>query len=149
MTYKTLYEENEQNNALHVGTVEVENAEHEVSAFLALLDKDLREQADTLFGKLARAYEIQGFLFGGNVSGTKWNAKTQPVVGQSIDSLNYRGATTSPVYQIDRKTRQIVAEFGSVREASRKTGLCDSSISKACKGKLVTCGGYLWQYAIS
>lgn len=146
MMYKTLYEKNEQSSLLHVGTVEVENAEHDVGAFLASLDKDLREQADALFGKLARAYEMQGFLFGGNVSGASWSSKTQPAVDQSIDDFNYRRALTSPVYQVDRKTRQIIAEYSSVKEAGRKTGLCDSSISKACKGKLATCGGYIWQY---
>lgn len=48
------------------------------------------------------------------------------------------------VQQIDKKTGDIIYTFGSVKEATEKTGI--KSISKAAKGKLKTSGGYLWRY---
>ena len=36
--------------------------------------------------------------------------------------------------------------YKSINEASRKTGIDASSISKACKGKNKTAGGYHWKY---
>lgn len=37
--------------------------------------------------------------------------------------------------------------FKSLQEASRLTGIPSSNISKCCKGKLKSAGGYLWRYA--
>lgn len=62
MIYEDLYRQYEQNDVMHRGVCAVELAEKEVDGFLRSLSKELREQADELFGKLARAYEIQGFL---------------------------------------------------------------------------------------
>lgn len=36
--------------------------------------------------------------------------------------------------------------FISIAEAGRQLKLDSSSISKACKGKLKTCGGYIFKY---
>lgn len=48
--------------------------------------------------------------------------------------------------QIDKINNNIINVFNSSREASRKTGICQSGISKSCKNKNVTAGGYLWRY---
>ena len=74
--YRTLYEKYEQNDVLHVGIQEVVEAEKEIDTFLKSLDRNQRDQLDTLLGRLSRAYEMQGFLFGGLASGAKWNGKT-------------------------------------------------------------------------
>ena len=81
--YRTLYEKYEQNDVLHVGIQEVVEAEKEIDTFLKSLDRDQRDQLDTLLGRLSRAYEMQGFLFGGLASGAKWNGKTAPDPGLS------------------------------------------------------------------
>lgn len=60
--YRTLYEKYEQNDVLHVGIQEVVEAEKEIDTFLKSLDRDQRDQLDTLLGRLSRAYEMQGFL---------------------------------------------------------------------------------------
>lgn len=60
--YRTLYEKYEQNDVLHVGIQEVVEAEKEIDAFLKSLDRNQRDQLDTLLGRLSRAYEMQGFL---------------------------------------------------------------------------------------
>ena len=61
--YRTLYEKYEQNDVLHVGIQEVVEAEKEIDTFLKSLDRNQRDQLDTLLGRLSRAYEMQGFLF--------------------------------------------------------------------------------------
>ena len=116
--YRTLYEKYEQNDVLHVGIQEVVEAEKEIDAFLKSLDRNQRDQLDTLLGRLSRAYEMQGFLFGGLASGAK----------------------------IDRKTNQVIHEYPSIAAASRATGLDDSAIGKVCKGKLPHAGGFLFRY---
>lgn len=50
------------------------------------------------------------------------------------------------VYQIDISTNKIIKDFFSVLEASRETGVYDSSIIMCCKGKIRQSGGYKWQY---
>lgn len=39
-----------------------------------------------------------------------------------------------------------IGEYPSIKEAERVTGIAHSSISKVCKGKLKTAGGYIWCY---
>ena len=52
---------------------------------------------------------------------------------------------SEPVIQFS-KTGELIAEYPSTREAERQTGCNRSSISKCCKGKLKSCGGYIWKY---
>lgn len=44
------------------------------------------------------------------------------------------------------KNGKIIAQFNGTGEASRKTGLHQESISRACNGKLKTTGGFEWRY---
>jgi len=145
MMYRTLYEAYEQNDIFHRGIFEVQVAEAEVGVFLRALDKELREAADTIIGKLVRAYEIQGFLFGGNVAGAKWSSAIGSAVGEKFTARAYCGSTMVPLQQIDRKTGQVVAEYKSIAEAARKTSLDESAIGKAAKGQIPSCGGFLWR----
>lgn len=46
----------------HVGIQEVVEAEKEIDVFLKSLDRNQRDQLDTLLGRLSRAYEMHGFL---------------------------------------------------------------------------------------
>ena len=41
---------------------------------------------------------------------------------------------------------QEVFEFESIREASRQIGVCQSNISRCCKGERKSAGGYIWRY---
>ena len=45
------------------------------------------------------------------------------------------------------KDGKLIAEYPSTMEAERQTGCANSSICKCCKGKLKSCGGYIWKYA--
>lgn len=80
----------------------------------------LRDQLDTLLGRLSRAYEMQGFLFGGLASGAKWNGKTAPEPGDGYGRSvrAYHGSTLAPVCQIDRKTNQVIHEYPSIAAAA-------------------------------
>lgn len=40
----------------------------------------------------------------------------------------------------------IVAEFGGVREAARKTGVHFNSIAQCCRGEYKSAGGFVWKY---
>ena len=51
------------------------------------------------------------------------------------------------VYQRDINTYEIINCFGSMSEASEKTGVRQDSISLTCRGKQRTAGGYIWEYA--
>jgi hypothetical protein len=49
------------------------------------------------------------------------------------------------VIQID-KNMKIVNEYVSTADASRRTNICQSSISAVCIGKRNTAGGYIWNF---
>lgn len=53
--------------------------------------------------------------------------------------------SSKPVKQI--KNGKTIAIYGSMREAERKTKICDVGISACCKGKAKSAGGYQWKYA--
>ena len=40
----------------------------------------------------------------------------------------------------------LIAIFNSQREASEKTGVCRSSITRCCTGNRKTAGGFKWKY---
>ena len=52
------------------------------------------------------------------------------------------------VIQLDMNGNEI-ARFESMAEASAKTGVCRSSLPKACDGRYRQCGGYRWRYVDS
>lgn len=49
------------------------------------------------------------------------------------------------VAQID-SNGNIIQVYGSVREAERETGICNSCITLCCNGKQGKAGGYKWEY---
>ena len=53
---------------------------------------------------------------------------------------------SKPVIGIDRITGLIV-EFTSIMEASRQLGINSGNITKCCKGKYKSMGGFYWYYA--
>lgn len=53
--------------------------------------------------------------------------------------------TSMAVIQIS-KNNEFIAEFGSIREAKRKTGIHNSNIARACKNNNMTAGGYKWKF---
>ena len=63
----------------------------------------------------------------------------------SASMTGNHNSPTKPVLQFS-KTRELIAEYPSTREAERYTGCNQGSICKCCKGRLKTCGGFIWRY---
>ena len=50
------------------------------------------------------------------------------------------------VYQYNLEGDELIAVWKSTREAARILGVNNSSISKCCRGKRKTAGGFIWRY---
>ena len=50
-----------------------------------------------------------------------------------------------PILQFS-KSGDFIKEWQSAREAQRKLGIAQQSISACCQGKLKSAGGYIWKY---
>ena len=67
-----------------------------------------------------------------------------PLKKEHLDKIR----TQYAVLQIDKETKQVLAEYSSSREASRNVGICSSCILRCCQKKphFLTAGGYLWEF---
>lgn len=41
---------------------------------------------------------------------------------------------------------KFISEYPSIRDAERRTNISRSNISKCCKKKVKSAGGYIWRY---
>lgn len=72
----------------------------------------------------------------------QYAGEQNPMYGKSRElSPNARS-----VLQLDAVTGETINNFTCILDASDKTGVDNSSISKACRQKLKTAGGYKWEY---
>ena len=60
---------------------------------------------------------------------------------------NVRYSLNVPVRQF-RLDGSLVAEYPSVREAGRQTGISQGNISLASRGKRKSAGGFVWRYKV-
>lgn len=80
---------------------------------------------------------IHSYLDNNRLESTKkWCEKVQPLGAK---------ASQKKVVQYDLNGN-FIAEYNSHREASEKTGVCRSSITRCCTGNRKTAGGYKWNY---
>ena len=56
------------------------------------------------------------------------------------------GNAAKAVCQIDKNTKEIIAEYPSVIEAAEATGSHSTGISQVCHGKRKTHNNYIWKY---
>lgn len=63
-------------------------------------------------------------------------------------NMNYGTRNEKIAKAISKSIRCIETDviYKSIKEAGQQTGLNQSSISKACRGKLKTCGGFHWEF---
>lgn len=47
------------------------------------------------------------------------------------------------------KSGNEIARYKSIREAERKTGIQNITITRCCKGVYKTAGGYVWEYGLT
>ncbi len=67
--------------------------------------------------------------------------------GQLEHKLGTAHSDHKPVSQYT-KSGSFIAEYVSMCEALRQTGICDRGISSCCKGRTKTAGGYIWRFTI-
>lgn len=85
----------------------------------------------------------------GNKHNNNINNLRKITISENVQNAYYQQKTNSnikPVSQFD-KENNLIATFPSSREAGRQLNLDSSSITKCCKGKLKTVGGYIFKYA--
>lgn len=51
-----------------------------------------------------------------------------------------------PVMKLDKDTLEIIEQYESAAEASRKNNCDQSGILKVCRGQRKSCGGFIWRY---
>lgn len=56
-------------------------------------------------------------------------------------------ALSKQVQMLDKQTGELLAEFPSIIEAERRTGINQNNICQVCKGRLKSAGSYIWRYA--
>ena len=61
-------------------------------------------------------------------------------------SIGKLGRPLKQVYQIDKKTKEIVRCWNSAKEAENISGFTQSQICRVCNNKSKTHKGYLWRY---
>ena len=74
--------------------------------------------------------------------GYKWDYVDKNLKKNYTPSSNRR----KKVLQYDIKTKQLIKEWDSAREASQELNITANSIQKNCRGTQKTAGGYIWKY---
>ena len=80
------------------------------------------------------------------MKGKHHSEETKKKLSEAIKGKHINGKLSKPVLQINKDTNEIITEFPSVGEVERQLGFYQSNISRCCKGKRKTCGGFKWQY---
>lgn len=76
--------------------------------------------------------------------GKHHSEETKRKISESLKGENHRLA--KKVLQYD-KNNKLIKVWNCISQASEELGIDQSGISKCCKGKLKTCGGFVWKYA--
>jgi len=82
-----------------------------------------------------------------------WSGNIRHYLDSEIGRANKTKRQATPVcksvLQIDKNTKKVIAQFASIIEAERKTGISDTGINHCCNGKnnRQTAGGFVWRFA--
>lgn len=76
-----------------------------------------------------------------SAGGFQWKYDTGDY--SDISALHVNGR---PVLQIDPKSFTLIAEYHSMADAERETGISNKQIIKSCKRQHITSGGFIWRY---
>ena len=89
-----------------------------------------------------RVDNTKGYTFK-NMQLTTWNINNSN--GNKDRKYGRYKTQHKAVLQFDKELN-FIAEYVSICEASRQTGIDDHSISLVCRGKRNTAGSYIWKY---
>lgn len=80
------------------------------------------------------------------VNNLKWcNHKYNINYGTRIE--RFKKSKSRSVIQLSL-SGEVIKKWSSIKEASKAVNCCDSHISKCCKGKYKSAGGYKWKYEV-
>ena len=82
-----------------------------------------------------------------NLEWCSYSHNTKEAVRLGLMNYNNSHGPCKKIIQINKDTKEIIKIYNSIIEASKELKISRSSISKCCKGKYKTCGGYIWKYA--
>lgn len=113
--------------------------------FLFTLDRELRDDFVSKFP--GRCSEI---LVAFIQEAVKMNRKMVFEIASIEDSEGFNPVPYPGchVFQMDLKTRKIIAGYASLREAERATKIDHTVIAKACNGELRRAGKFAWSWRI-
>lgn len=77
--------------------------------------------------------------------GKKHSEETKKKMSEKQKGI-YNTKISKPLFQIDKKTNEVIEEFPSAREVERQLGFANTNISSCCLGKQKTAYGFIWRY---
>ena len=95
----------------------------------------------------AHVNHIDGNKLNNTVTNLEWNTpKENTNHSIKLGFHNPSRLRNSAVIQICKDSGKTIAEFFSIHEAERSTGIANQNIWKVCNGKRKTAGNYVWAY---
>lgn len=90
-------------------------------------------------GETKNHYTVGGFVW-------RYEGDSFQREGENYEKERSYSNKPRPVVQYTKKGIKI-KEHESAKKAKKETGVDDSSITKNCRGKYKSAGGYVWEYA--
>lgn len=75
----------------------------------------------------------------------EWTTPSENIIHAYKNGLKSGEALKKPVYQLDKDTGEIIAEFSSQKEAAEKVGIPSNYISAVINKNQKSAGGYGWR----
>lgn len=85
--------------------------------------------------------KVENLEYCDHVYNDNYGSRNQRISETQMNDKN----KSKSILQFD-KQGNFIAEYPSIKEAQRQLSLDNRNISKCCKGKHKTCGGFVWRY---
>lgn len=119
-----------------------------------IVKKDVSGNKNPMFGKSNKhTQEIKHQISQSVINFNKSNSDSALIANSNrrnkIIEMNktiFNQLNKKPILQIDIKTNEIIKEWPSSKDAGNYLSVFPTSITKVCKGKSKSAGGFKWQY---